>query len=126
MESSSNGAAKSVEKGALGADTDGPTCQETFNYASVIGMLIYLSNTTRPDISFAIHQCARFTHKPRRSHELVLKRIGRYLVGTKGKEMILDPSQNLDIDCYLDSDFAGLWGSEPAHLPIVLRQGAVG
>ena len=121
LESSSNRAATPAEKRALGADTDGPPCQESFNYASVIGMLMYLSNTTRPDISFAVHQCARFTHHPRRSHELALKRIGRYLVGTKDKGMILDPSQDLDIDCYVDSDFAGLWGSEPAHLPISVK-----
>jgi len=29
-----------------------------FNYWSVVGMILYLANTTRPDISFAINQCA--------------------------------------------------------------------
>ena len=28
------------------------------SYASVIGMMLYLESNTRPDISFAVHQCA--------------------------------------------------------------------
>ena len=105
----------------LGADIDGPLCQEAYNYASVIGMLMHLSNTTRLDLSFAVYQCARFTHSPRRCHELALKRIGLYLIGTKDKGLILDPSKHLDIDCFVDADFAGLWGSEPAHEPISVK-----
>ena len=41
-----------------------------------------------------------------------MKRIGRYLLGTKDKGLILKPSGELKIDCYVDSDFAGLWGYE--------------
>ena len=108
-------------KRTLGADIDGPLCQEAYNYARVIGMLMCLSNTRRPDLSFAVHQCARFTPSPRRCHELALKRIGRYLIGTKDKGLILDPSKDLDVDCFIDADFAGLWGSEPAHEPISVK-----
>ena len=121
LESTSNVAATSAEKRALGGDKDGPPCQESYNYASVIGMLMYLSNTTRPDLVFAVHQCARFTHFPKRCHELALKRIGRYMVGTKDKGMILDPDKNLDIDCFVDSDFAGLWNAEPVHDPVCVK-----
>ena len=32
------------------------------SYDYVIGMMLYLESNTRPDISFAVHQCARFTH----------------------------------------------------------------
>ena len=52
---------------------------------------------------------------------MALKRIGRYLIGTKDKGLILNPSKNLDIDCFVDADFAGLWGSEPAHEPISVK-----
>ena len=115
--SSNKAAAIPAESRALGTDSEGTPCQETFNYASVVGMMMYLANTTRPDIAFAVHQCARFTHCPKHSHELALKRIGRYLVGTANKGMILKPDQNLDIDLYVDADFAGLWGSEPPDSP---------
>ena len=49
------------------------------SYASFIGMMFYLASNTRPDISFALHQCARFTHNTKSSHETAVKRICRYL-----------------------------------------------
>ena len=47
---------------ALGADDGGPVQVETWNYASVVGMLLYLAGNTRPYIAFAVHQCAWFSH----------------------------------------------------------------
>ena len=82
---------------------------------------MYLSSTTRPDLAFAVRQCARFTHSPKRSHELALKRIGRYLIGTKDRGMILSPNEDLNIDCYVDADFAGLWRSEPPDSPMSVK-----
>ena len=100
------------EKGALIADENGDRCQESYSYPSIIGMLMYLAANSRPDIAFAVHQCARFTHRPRRIHEAALKRIGRYLVGTCEKGLILKPLTELSLDCHVDADFAGLWGTE--------------
>ena len=34
-------------------------------YASVIGMMLYLASNKRPDISFAVHQCAGLKITPR-------------------------------------------------------------
>jgi hypothetical protein len=42
----------------LHANAEGITRQESWNYPSVIGQLNYLSKKSRPDISFAVHQCA--------------------------------------------------------------------
>ena len=53
-----------AESAALGRDVDGKEGSGSINYASVIGMLLYLGHR-RPDISFAIHQCARYTHSPK-------------------------------------------------------------
>jgi len=58
---------------------DHPTFNGRFNYQSVVGMILYLANTTRPDISFAINQCARFSSNPKEPHASALKRIGCYL-----------------------------------------------
>ena len=48
----------------LGTDANGSEAKRYCNnsYDSVIGMILYLESNTRPDISFAVHQCARFTH----------------------------------------------------------------
>jgi hypothetical protein len=38
---------------ALGIDPDGPPMAETWSYRSIVGMLLYLSTNTRPDIATA-------------------------------------------------------------------------
>jgi hypothetical protein len=78
-----------TETGGLPADKDGEPCSEVFNYSSVVGMLMYLSTNTRPDIAFTTHQCARYTHLPHRVHEVALKQIVPYLVGTHTNGLLL-------------------------------------
>jgi len=97
---------------ALGKDDDGEPCSEPWSYASVVGMMMYLASNSRPDIAYAVHSCARFTHSPKRVHEKALKRIARYLKGTRDRGMIIKPSADLSMDLYVDADFAGLWSSE--------------
>ena len=113
-----------AERAPLGRDLDGPDASGTINYASVVGMLLYLCGHSRPDIAFAVHQCARFTFAPKRSHEIALKRIGRYLKGTLDEGLILDPSDEFLIECYPDADFAGLWGYEDPNDPHCVRSRA--
>ncbi len=50
-------------------------------------------------------------------HEDALKCIGRYLKGTLTKGLIVRPSDDLDIDCYPDADFAGLWNCDNKYDP---------
>jgi hypothetical protein len=78
-----------------------------FSYSNVVGMLQYLQAHSRPDTSFAVSQCARFVHQPRCSHEVALERIGQYLKATLDEGLILRPSGFLNIDCYVDANFAG-------------------
>lgn len=105
----------------LGSDKHGRPFQEEWEYASIIGMLMYLANNSRPDIAFAVHQCARFTHSPRHSHSVAIKRILRYLKGTETKGMFLEPSPDFVINCYVDADFAGLWKVEDDQDPICVK-----
>ena len=51
----------------------------------------YLQATSRPDISMAVHQCARYSIEMMLTHERAVKRIGRYLLGTKNKGGIFKP-----------------------------------
>jgi len=96
--------------------------EHTWNYRSMIGMLTYLSTSTRPDISFAVHQCARFCTNPMRSHELAVRRIVRYLKGTSDHGYILHPTPgNHNVDCYVDADFAGLWSPSTTADPISVK-----
>ena len=80
------------------------------SYASVIGMMLYLASNTRPDISYAVHQCARFTHNTKVSHDTDVKRICWYLQGTKDNGLMFNPSKKMVVYFYADADFTGLWG----------------
>ena len=57
----------------LGTDSSGPKHTESWDYASAVGMLMYLAGNAYPEIQFAVHQCARFTHAPRHSHSVAVK-----------------------------------------------------
>ena len=69
-------------------------------------MLSYLCGT-RPDILFATHSAARFSVDPKLSHELALKRIGKYLAATKDKGIIMTPDASKGVECYVDASFVG-------------------
>ena len=50
---------------------------------------------------------------PRHLHELVLKRLGRYLKQTPDHGMVMNVSNDAyKIDAYPDADFAGMYGHE--------------
>jgi len=103
-------------------DEDGPACEEDFNVAAVVGQLLYLSGHTRPDIAYAVNCCARYMFCARRSHELALKQIGRYLRRTRTKGLVLTPSENLlAIDAFPDADFAGMCGVERPDDPACVK-----
>ncbi len=105
----------------VAADIHGDPFSETWEYASIIGMLMFIANNTRPDIAYATHQCARFTHAPKHSHALAIKKIIRYLAGTLDKGLIIKPSKEFSIDCYADADFAGLYGYEDSQDPVCVK-----
>ena len=98
---------------SLGIDPDGPPMSESWSYPSIVGMLLYLSTNTRPDISFAVSQVARFNHSPKRSHATAIKTIVRYLSRTIDQGTIVKPTGTLSLDCYVDADFAGLHNRDP-------------
>jgi hypothetical protein len=97
----------------LHRDLRSPPFSEAWMYRSVIGKLNFLEKSTRGDISYPVHQCARFASDPRAYHAEAVKRIGRYLMGTKDKGVILDPKVN-SFECYVDADFCGNWNPDTA------------
>ena len=84
-------------------------------------MILYLASNTIPYISFAVHQCARFTHNTKLSHETAVKRICWYLQGTKYNGLVFNPSKKMVVDFYADADFTVLWGHENPQDPICAR-----
>lgn len=74
-------------------------------YGTVVGMLSYLCNGTRPDLSYAVNQVQSFTASPRMHHWRALKRIVRYLIGTLDYGLVYT-ADNEAIRLWCDADFA--------------------
>lgn len=72
-------------------------------------MLTYLQGTSRPDISMATHQVARFCIAHKLSHERAVCHIGRYLKAGKDKGMIVTHNGDKGLECYVDTYFLGGW-----------------
>ena len=105
----------------LGSDKTGEAFDEDWGYPAAVGMLLYLSSNTRPDIQFAVHQVARFSHNPKKSHGQAIKRIIRYLIETKDKGIQFVPDLKKGLDCWVDADFCGLYGHEDEQDPMSVR-----
>jgi hypothetical protein len=103
---------------ALATDEDEEPMNEKWGYSSIVGMLLYLSTNTRPDIAYAVSQVARFSHSPKQSHAAAVKTIVRYLARTIKQGTIFKPNKDFKLDCYVDANFLGLHGREKQDNPI--------
>ena len=71
-------------------------------YRQMIGSLMYLTNT-RPDICYAMKTLSH----PRSVHLMDAKHILRYLKGTVDYGLKYDANQKINLEGYVDSDWAG-------------------
>ena len=96
---------------------NGKPRKATWNYRQANGMLNYLQATSRPELAFAVHQCARFAIDPKLSHERAIKRIARYLLDSKDRGIVYLIDQSRGIECHVDASFAGEWDKSDADNP---------
>ena len=88
-------------------NTKAKTRLQKCHYRSAVGCLSYIQTIIRPDITFAVQQCARFCTAPNRDHEEAAKRICRYLLKTKEKGLTLRPNKAKGLECHVDAEFTG-------------------
>ena len=75
-------------------------------YAEAVGSLLYLSNGTRPDLSFAVNKASRYLQKPTKLHWNAVKRILKYLKRTLDYGLMIEADINSHLQVYSDADFA--------------------
>lgn len=85
---------------------DGAQKADSTLYRSLVGSLIYLSNT-RPDIVHAVGIVSRFMSEPSKFHYVAAKRILRYIKGTKSFGLKYEKEVENNLIGYTDSDWAG-------------------
>ncbi|XP_013594599.1 PREDICTED: uncharacterized mitochondrial protein AtMg00810-like [Brassica oleracea var. oleracea] len=85
---------------------DGELLKNPTEYRKLAGALQYFT-LTRPDITYAVQQICLFMHAPRQSHYNALKRIIRYIQGTKSHGIHIYKSKKNSVTAYSDADWAG-------------------
>lgn len=73
-------------------------------YRSTVGALQYLTHT-RPDIAYIVNHLSQFPSAPTDQHWQAVKRVLRYVSGTKHLGILLQPSPDLDVVAYSDADW---------------------
>ena len=74
-------------------------------YREAVGSLMYAAMGTRPDIAFATSTVAQFSENPGWAHWEAVKRIYKYLLGTKELELTYGGEQR-GLEGYVDADGA--------------------
>jgi hypothetical protein len=74
-------------------------------YLSAIGALMFLANQTRPDIAFPMNLLARHSAEPTIKHWNGIKRILRYLNGTRDLGLYYPTKSDLILTGYSDAGY---------------------
>jgi len=75
-------------------------------FREAVGSLMFAAIVSRPNIMFATSQVSRFLQNPGQKHWAAVKRILRYLQGTKDIGIIYN-GDTVDLKMFANADFAG-------------------
>ena len=94
-----------------------------FPYLSLIGALMYLANSTRTDIAFAVNLLARHSAAPTKRHWVGGKQILRYLDGTKDLGLFYQKNQDPTLVGYTDAGYLSDPHNARSQIGFVLLHG---
>jgi hypothetical protein len=97
-------------------------------YISVVGSLMYAQVCTCPDLVFVTRMLGRYQINPGKCHYDGIKKVLRYLQGTKGIMLTYNKSYApLEIVGYSDSDFVGCLATDKSisRYIFILANGAI-
>lgn len=92
----------------LTLDEKGDPSKGVYSYCG-LNWYEYLQNHSRTAAMFAIHQCLHLMTVINLSHAEDLEWIQQNLKGMVVKGLILEPTNKLKTDRFLNADFAGHW-----------------
>jgi hypothetical protein len=79
-------------------------------YMKLVGQLQYISNTTRPDITYSVNSLSRFTHNPGQKHWAAAMRVVKHIANTPYQSITFEKgtqSKVLKLIAYSDADWSG-------------------
>jgi hypothetical protein len=75
-------------------------------YCELVGSLLYIANTTRPDIAQAVGVLSRYRINPTTAHWNEAIRVLKYLKGTRELALILG-GKDTELEGFVDADYGG-------------------
>jgi len=85
-----------------------PAIEEEQNlpFRNLIGALLYVATSTRPDVSFATNYLSRFQNNYDQTHYKYALRVVKYLYSTRYVKMTYTKEDSDILDAYVDADWA--------------------
>ncbi|KMQ91985.1 gag-pol polyprotein [Lasius niger] len=80
---------------------------EKVPYREALGSMMFLCQGTRPDIAHAITSLSVYSENPGKAHWAAVKRLFRYLKGTRNYGLIYSRDTNPTLQGFCDADWAG-------------------
>lgn len=96
-------------------------CETNLKYRNLIGALLYVSNGSRPDVSFAVNYLSRFQKSYNQTHFKYALRILKYLYSTRFMNLIYSVSSNEKLDAFVDADWASDVVDRKSTTGIIIR-----
>jgi hypothetical protein len=90
---------------------------QSFPFRALLGSLLWIARTGRPDITYAVNQLQQFGSNYDTSHVIAAKRVLRYLKGSIDLRLTFRRGNGFTLAAYADSDF----GSEPEGNDMPMR-----
>jgi hypothetical protein len=87
------------------AEPDDPIHNQTL-YQQMIGCLMYLVTGTRPDLAHSVSFLSQFSAHPTQEHHTAVKRVFKYLNGTRSRKLVYPRQKKLAITGYSDASYA--------------------
>jgi hypothetical protein len=85
---------------------DGPPYTDVTGYRTLVGKLLYLTNT-RPDIAFPVQQLCQFLDCPTTLHYKAAHKVLRYLKGCPGTGLFFPRTSDTHLVGFTDADWGG-------------------
>ena len=80
---------------------------EKIPYQQAVGSILYLAQSTRPDLVYAINNVSRFNNNFGKAHWVAVKRILRYLKGSMNLKLVFCKETYNNVIGFSDADWAG-------------------
>jgi hypothetical protein len=95
------------------------------NFSKMVGALLYLAVTTRPDISYAVMALTKKMQSPTNDEIVQVKRIMRYLKGTIDQGLFYSKNETttLELQAYSDADWADDRTNGRSHTGMAIMMG---